>query len=239
MTEKLYYKDTYAREFEAEIVEVGPDGLALAFDRSAFYPGGGGQPCDLGTLSIDGEIYNVTEVYAADGTIWHKLDRAVPAEFKGREVKAILDWQRRYSHMRYHSALHLLNGVAYNAFGALVTGGQVYADRARIDFTLDDLAAERVEYLERETNAAIQKALPIQPREVTQQEAAELPELVRTLNAMPPQSSKIRIVEVVGLDRQFCGGTHLGNASEAGPLKITATRSKGKQNKRIEIGLSE
>jgi misacylated tRNA(Ala) deacylase len=237
MTERFYYLDTYAREFEAEIVEVGPDGLSLALDRSGFYPGGGGQPCDLGTVTIEGETYNVTEVYASDGTLWHKLDRSIPADFKGREVRAALDWQRRYNHMRYHSALHVLNGVAYNAFGALVTGGQVYADRARIDFTLDDLAPERVEYLIKESNKAIQDGLKIVPREVTAQEAADLPELVRTLNAMPPQSGKIRVVEIVGLDRQFCGGTHLASAAEIGPLKIIGTRSKGKQNKRIEIGL--
>lgn len=237
MTEKLYYKDCYAREFEAEIVEVGPDGLAVALDQSAFYPGGGGQPYDLGTFEIDGEIYQVTEVYTTDGSIWHKLDRAIPVEFKGKGLKASLDWQRRYNHMRYHTALHLLNGVAFQAYGALVTGGQVYADRARIDITLEDLAAERVEFLERETNAAIQKALPLMAREVTQAEAAELPELVRTVNAMPPQSAKMRVMEVVGLDRQFCGGTHIQNSSEVGPLKIIGTRSKGKQNKRIEIGI--
>jgi Ser-tRNA(Ala) deacylase AlaX len=239
MTERLYYQDVYAREFEAEIVAVGPDGLTLAFDRSAFYPGGGGQPCDLGLIIIDGEPYNVTEVYASDGTVWHKLDRAVPDDFKGRPIKASLDWERRYKHMRHHTALHLLNGVAYNAFGALVSGGQVYADRARMDLTLEDLSQERVEYLERESNAAIQKALNVQPRLLTQAEAAEMPELVRTLNAMPPQSEKMRIVEVVGLDRQFCGGTHVASASEIGLLKIIGTRSKGKQNKRIEIGLGE
>jgi len=125
MTERLYYLDAYSREFEAEIVAVGPDGLSLAFDRSAFFPGGGGQPCDLGVLTIAGETYNVTEAFASEGLTWHKLDRPVPAEFKGRAVQAVLDWERRYSHMRYHSALHLLNGVAYNAFGALVAGAQV------------------------------------------------------------------------------------------------------------------
>lgn len=237
MTEKIYYQDTYAREFEAEIVEVGPDGLSLAFDRSAFYPGGGGQPCDLGTVTISDELYQVTEVHATDGVFWHKLDRSVPAEFKGREVKAILDWERRYGHMRHHTALHLLNGVAFNAFGALVSGGQVYTDRARIDLTMDNLSPERVEFLERESNAAIEKALEIAPRLLTQEEAAQIPELIRTLNAMPPQSAKMRIVEVVGLDRQFCGGTHTNNARELGRIKVLGTRSKGKNNKRIEIGI--
>jgi misacylated tRNA(Ala) deacylase len=238
MTEKLYYADTYRRDFEAEIVAVGSDGLTLALDRSAFYPGGGGQPCDLGTLTIDAEPYTVTEVFHSDGTIWHRLNRAVPLEFKGRGVQAALDWERRYSHMRYHTALHLLNGVAFHTYGALVTGAQVYADRARVDFTLEDLSSERVQYLEREMNVAAQKALPLNAREITQTEAAQMPELIRTLNAMPPQVEKVRIVEIEGLDRQFCGGTHLHNASEAGHITISGTRSKGKQNKRIEITIA-
>lgn len=237
MTEKLYYLDTYAQEFEAEITDVSPDGLTLAFDRTLFFSGGGGQPCDLGALTIGDAEYTVTEVFSSDGIIWHKLDRAVPAEFKGREVKATLDWQRRYGLMRHHTALHLLNGVAFHTFGALVTGAQVYNDRARIDFTLDDLSQERVAYLEREANAVVEKALPLSAREVTQAEAAQMPELIRTLNAMPPQMARIRIVEIEGLDRQFCGGTHVRNAAEVGKLKIIGTRSKGKQNKRIEIAV--
>ncbi|HEX2910176.1 MAG TPA: alanyl-tRNA editing protein [Chloroflexia bacterium] len=237
MTEKLYYKDTYAKEFEAEIVSLDQEGNLIALDRSAFYPGGGGQPCDLGWLTIEGEQYTITEVFANGNLIWHRLDRAIPADFKGRGVQALLDWERRYSHMRHHTALHVLNGVAYNNFGALVTGGQVYADRARIDLTMEDLAPDKVELIERQSNEAIQKALPLLPQELTQAEAAAIPELVRTLNVMPPQSEKMRIVEISGLDRQFCGGTHLGSTLEVGQLKIAGTRSKGKQNKRIEIVL--
>ncbi len=237
MTEKLYYQDIYSRNFEAQITEVGADGLTLALDGSGFYPGGGGQPCDLGSIVIDGEPFTVTEVFTSEGTIWHRLDRAIPQEFKGRGAKGELDWDRRFNHMRYHSALHLLNGVAFQAFGALVTGGQVYADRARIDFTLDDLAPEKVEYLEKETNLAIQKNLPLVAREVSSEEAAQMPELVRTLNAMPPSGTRLRIMEITGLDRQFCGGTHVSNALEVGSLKISGTRSKGKQNKRVEITL--
>lgn len=237
MTEKYYYTAPYAREFEAEIVGFDPTGQAIALDKSGFFSGGGGQPHDLGWLTIEGEDYTVEEVYAADGNIWHKLDRAVPTEFQGKGAIARLDWERRYAHMRHHTALHVLNGVAYNNFGALVTGAQVYADRARIDFTMDDLAPQRLELLERESNEAIAKALRVIYRDVTQAEAAEMPELVRTLNAMPPQMARIRTIEIEGLDRQFCGGTHLGNISEVGRLKIAGTRSKGKMNKRIEIVL--
>jgi misacylated tRNA(Ala) deacylase len=237
MTEKFYYIDPYAQQFEAEITAFDQDNTALALDRSGFYPGGGGQPCDLGWLTIEGEQYTVTEVFSSGDRIWHKLDRALPESFKGRGVLGKLDWERRYAHMRHHTALHVLNGVAYNNFGALVTGGQIYADRARIDFTMDDLAPERLELLERESNLAIAKALVMRPREVTQAEAAQMPELVRTLNVMPPQMEKVRIVEIEGLDRQFCGGTHLANIGEIGRLKIAGTRSKGKQNKRIEIVL--
>lgn len=237
MTEKYYYTAPYSRDFEAEIVAFDPAAQAVALDRSAFFAGGGGQPCDLGWLTIEGEEYIVQEVYATEGQIWHKLDRAIPAAFTGRGATARLDWERRYAHMRHHTALHVLNGVAYNNFGAMVTGAQVYADRARIDFTMDDLAPERMELLERESNEAIARALRLIPREVTQAEAAEMPELVRTAKAMLPQSARIRVVEIEGLDRQFCGGTHLANTSEVGRLKIAGTRSKGKMNKRIEIVL--
>lgn len=237
MTERLYYLDSYKQEFEAEIVSVSPDGQMVAFDRTLFFATGGGQPNDTGKVVIADEEYEITDVTSSDGTTWHKLDRTIPSEFIGREVKAAIDWGRRYGHMRHHTALHLLNGVGYHAFGALVTGAQVYNDHARIDLTLDDLGQERVEYLEREANVAIDKALPILAREVTQAEAAQMPELIRTLNAMPPQMARIRTVEIEGLDRQFCGGTHVRNASEVGKLKISGTRSKGKQNKRIEIVL--
>ncbi len=237
MTEKLYYTQPYAREFEAEITGVDLENFALAFDRSLFYPGGGGQPCDLGWLTVAGEEFTVQEVYSREGLIWHKLDRVAPAARSGLGVQARLDWQRRYAHMRHHSALHVLNGVAYNNYGALVSGAQVYDDRARIDFVMDDLAPARLELLVRETNEAITKAMPMLPRLLSQDEANSIPELVRTLNAMPPQSDKMRIVEIEGLDRQFCGGTHVANTSEVGPVKIAGTRSKGKQNKRIEIVL--
>jgi misacylated tRNA(Ala) deacylase len=238
-TEKYYYVQPYGREFEAEIVEIAPEGDRVAFDRSAFFPGGGGQPCDLGRLSIEGEDYAVTEVNMADGVIWHKLDRALQPGLVGRGVLAKLDWERRYAHMRYHSALHVLNGVAFLQYGALVTGGQVYGDRARIDLTMEDLAPQKVEVLEKESNLAIARNLPLLPREVTSAEAATMPELVRTLNAMPPVNANgtTRVMEIEGLDRQYCGGTHLASTSEMGTLKIASTRSKGKLNKRIEIVL--
>lgn len=236
-TLRYYYQQPYAREFEAEILEIGADGLTVTLDQSAFFPGGGGQPCDLGWFTIEGEEYSVTEVFQEEDFIRHKLDRALPSDFKGRGVNARLDWERRYGHMRHHSALHVLNGVAYHQYGALVSGAQVYGDRARIDLSMEDLAADKIEWLERESNEAIQKALTLIPRELTAAEAAEMPELIRTLNAMPPQKSKIRMMEIAGLDRQFCGGTHVASTLEIGTLKIIGTRSKGKSNKRIEIAL--
>ena len=210
----------------------------MALDQSAFYPGGGGQPSDTGTFTIGDEIFGVGEAYAADGLIWHRLDRVVPAEFRGRTLKAKLDWERRYALMRHHSGLHVLNGVAFLAFGAMVTGCQIYADRARMDLSLEDLSQDRIEYLEGESNAAITKKMEMTPLLLTQQEAAAMPELLRSLNVMPPQSEKMRIVEIAGLDRQFCGGTHVANIGELGTLKIISTRSKGKANKRLEIALT-
>jgi misacylated tRNA(Ala) deacylase len=238
-TEKLHYNDPYARQFEGEIVDIAEDGTLIALDRTLFFTVGGGQPSDNGKITVEGEEYQVTDVYATDGIVWHKLDRALPTGFKGKGVQGEIDWERRWAHMRHHSGLHLICGIGFHEFGALVTGGQIYTDRARIDMTLDDLSPERVAFLERAANEAIQKKLPVQPLLVNWDEAATMPELVRTLTAMPPQSEKMRVMEIVGLDRQFCGGTHVSNTAEIGALKIIGTRSKGKNNKRIEIAVGE
>lgn len=240
MSQKGYYADTYKDKFDAQITGQTSNNQSVSFDTTFFYPGGGGQPYDLGSLVIDNspEVYSVVEVYLGeDGQIWHKLDRPLASNNLQKIVHAKLDWERRYAHMRYHTALHVLNGVAYHTFGALVTGAQVYSDRARIDFTMEDLATDRIEILEQMTNEAIAKALQLNQREVDYKEAAQMPELIRTLNTMPPQFERVRIVEIEGLDRQFCGGTHLVNTQELKHLKIATTRSKGKQNKRIEIVL--
>jgi misacylated tRNA(Ala) deacylase len=241
-TERLYYTQPYLRQFEAEITEIGEDGTVVAFDRSLFFPTGGGQPADNGKISIigiEGEAYQVTDVYATNGITWHKLDRALPAAFKGKGVQGEIDWERRWTHMQHHSGLHLICGIAFQEFGALVSGAQIYGDRARVDLTLDDLSQERVSSLERAANEAIAKKLTVQPVFVTPDEAAVMPELVRTFTAMPPQSDKMRVMEIIGLDKQFCGGTHVNNTAEIGALKIIGTRSKGKNNKRIEIAVGK
>jgi misacylated tRNA(Ala) deacylase len=238
-TDRLYYAQPYATRFEAEIVDIGEDGTVIALDRSLFYPVAGGQPADNGKIAIEGEEYQVTDAYATDGWVWHKLDRALPSEFKGKGIQGEVDWERRWTHMRHHSGLHLICGIAFSEFGALVSGAQIYGDRARVDLTLEDLSQERVSFLERAANSAIEQKLTVQPLLVTPDEAAGMPELVRTLSAMPPQSAKMRVMEIVGLDRQFCGGTHVSNTEEIGALKIIGTRSKGKNNKRIEISVGE
>ncbi|MHB1133871.1 MAG: alanyl-tRNA editing protein [Chloroflexota bacterium] len=235
MTELLYLADSYLREFEAAVTDV--NGKAVELNRSAFYPRGGGQLSDEGTLAAGGETYQVLEVYKEAGRFWHKLDREGPAT--GTAVRGKLDWERRYALMRYHSALHVMVGIIYKQFGVLVTGGQMYPDRARMDFALEDLSKERIALIEEESNKAIQADLPIVARILPRAEAFRIPELIRTqINLLPPEINEVRVVDVVGLDMQADGGTHVRRTGEIGALRVTKTENKGRINKRLEIQLT-
>jgi misacylated tRNA(Ala) deacylase len=234
MTELLYLADSYLREFDATVVGVADDAVEL--DRTAFYVRGGGQPADEGTLTAGGEPYRVMEVYREGGRVLHKLERRPPAA--GSPVHGKLDWERRYALMRYHSALHVMVGVIYRQFGVLVTGGQMYPDRARMDFALEDLNRERVAMIESESNRHIAEDRPIRVHVLPRDEAFRIPDLVRTqINLLPPQIQEVRVVEIEGLDMQADGGTHVASTGEIGRIRITKTENKGKINKRLEIVL--
>ena len=238
MTEPLYLADAYRREAEATVIAHA--GAAVVLDRTVFYPGGGGQPADTGWLRGDGGMRVVTRAARGDGgAILHALDLAEgPLPPVGARVTVVLDWPRRYRLQRMHTALHVLCGTVFRVYGALVTGGQMYPDRARMDFELEDLSPARVAHIEATANAHIAADRPVRARVLPRAEAFAIPDLIRTkINLLPPEIATVRVVEIVGLDLQADGGTHVARTGEVGGLRVTGTRSKGRLNKRLEIEL--
>jgi misacylated tRNA(Ala) deacylase len=233
-TELLYLEDSYLRTFEATVVDVQEHNVVL--DRTAFYPRGGGQMSDRGLLSSDRGSWHVVAVEKRGGEVVHTVEGDPPDP--GTPVSGHIDWDFRYLMMRTHSALHVLCGVIYRRFSAQVTGCQMYPERARMDFTLADLSRERVDEIERLSNDAIRAGYPVRVRFIPRREANLMPELIRTkINLVPPEVDPVRTVEIVGLDLQADGGTHVANTLEIGGIRITRTENKGRENRRLEIQL--
>ncbi len=235
MTRELFLEDSYRREFRAGVKRI--NGREVVLEETAFFPGGGGQPADKGTMGIGPVNAAVVDARREGGGIVHVLDRAIPDTV--RELNGALDWGRRYAHMRYHTALHVLSGVIWRAFGAKVTGGQMRADRARMDFSFPgEWTAEVVGEIERLTNEALAEGRPVRVYGLPREEALGNPDLIRTqVNLVPERVKTVRIVEIENLDTQADGGTHVANTREVGEIEITAHKSKGRQNKRVEFVL--
>ncbi|MFH1443271.1 MAG: alanyl-tRNA editing protein [Candidatus Micrarchaeota archaeon] len=238
MTEFLFSNDCYLKEFDAHVVYSQNDLIEL--DRTAFYYTSGGQPNDAGKIISDGSEYSVIDVFRekATGKILHKLDK--PYSSSTNEVHGIIDWERRYKHMRHHTALHLLSKVVLDEFGNFVTSSQIYEDRARIDFDADSMPPEKIKLIEEKTNLAIKANYPVSITFLPREDALKNGDLIRTaVNLVPESVKRVRVIRVEGFDMQACGGTHVKNTGEIGNLKIIKTESKGKQRKRIEIALVE
>ena len=234
MTEPLYHTDAYLQAFDAVVTAV--DGNAVALDRTAFYPGGGGQPNDLGTLAASGQTWAVTKVRKAGADIWHELDGSPPAV--GAGVHGQLDWTRRYQLMRTHTAMHILCGVVFRDYGASVTGGNMEPLKGRMDFEFETMRQEFVREIEAKVNVEIAAARPLRVKILPREEAFQIPDLIRTkINLLPPGIPEVRTVEIVGLDLQADGGTHVANTREVGRMAVVDYKSKGKINKRIEIAV--
>jgi misacylated tRNA(Ala) deacylase len=237
-TKLLYHMNSYTYECSAKVVAVAGDEIAL--DATVFYPGGGGQLADRGIITWDEgrEQANVIAMNKRNDVVWHTLDCSPPT--KGVEVVGSIDWEFRYKMMRTHTALHILCGTIWKEFGVQVTGGQMYQDRARMDFAMENLDRERIAYIEQKSNEAIQADYPIRVYNLPREKAFEIPDLLRTrINLLPPEIEEVRIVEIVGLDLQADGGTHVNHTKEVGGVKITRTENKGRINKRLEIVLME
>ncbi|HVB72041.1 MAG TPA: alanyl-tRNA editing protein [Ktedonobacteraceae bacterium] len=237
-TKLLYHENSFTFECSARVVAIESDEIAL--DATVFYPGGGGQMPDRGILTWDnrGQEASVIALNKRDDVVWHTLDRLPPPA--GTEVVCAIDWDFRYQMMRTHTALHILCGIIWKEFGVQVTGGQMYPDKARMDFAMENLSKERIAYIEERVNDAIEADYPIRVYTLPREKAFAIPDLVRTrINLLPAGIEEVRIVEIVGLDLQADGGTHVNHTKEVRGIKITKTENKGKINKRIEIRLTD
>lgn len=240
MTEKLYWKDQNLSRFDGEVVDIVDGQVKL--DRTAFYPRGGGQPSDTGTLKSNGSSYVVEHVEKAGDDVLHRISGDRLPEV-GTRVEGEIDWNRRYSHMRYHTAIHVLDGVITQNHGSegTLTGGQMYEDRARIDFDMEGLTREKVQEIIQEANGIIQSGLKVYAKEISGREALNIPNLSRTLPGkdLIEQLDTVRVVVIEGLDEQADGGTHVSNTSEIGKIVFTKLQSKGRRNKRVEFVLED
>ncbi len=236
MTDLLFHNDSYLKEFEATVASVAEKGVVL--DRTAFYTGGGGQPSDTGVLRADGREFRVSSVTRADGQLVHLID-GEPPEASVR-VTGIIDWERRYRLMRTHTALHILCGVVWRDYGAQVTGGDMRPGEARMDFELEQMSAGFADEIAEKINAEVAAARDVRTGNLSREQAEQTPDLVRTkINLLPAGIREVRTVDIVGLDLQADGGTHVANTREVGRIRVVGHESKGRINKRLRIALED
>ncbi|HEY7608084.1 MAG TPA: alanyl-tRNA editing protein [Alphaproteobacteria bacterium] len=232
MTEELFRGDGYLKSCSAKVVEVRPEGIVL--DRTVFYYESGGQPGDSGRLSrADGTVVGIADTKRdkASGAILHVPQAGAPALAAGDTVMAEIDWERRHRHMRMHTCLHLLCAVVPGQ----VTGGQIAADKGRLDFAVATGALDKA-HIESELNRLIREDHPVTPRWITDDELAATPDLVRTMSVKPPSGAgKVRLLDIPGVDLQPCGGTHVARTGEIGAVAVAKIENKGKQNRRVVV----
>jgi misacylated tRNA(Ala) deacylase len=251
---QLCYTDAYAKLVEARVDAVETDGVAhdaamssILLDATVFYPGGGGQPPDVGRLVrlADGREWPVTGARKASGEILHDLAPAGDAPVDeppvtGDVVRAEIDWPRRHMLMRTHTALHVLCGVVWRDYGAQVTGGNMEPGGGRMDFEFERMSGDLVGEIEASVNHELAAERDVRVAVLPREEAFAIPDLIRTnINLLPPGIAEVRTIEIVGLDLQADGGTHVANTREVGPIRVTGYESKGRINKRIRIALTD
>ncbi len=230
MTELLYHRDAYLREFDAKVLASSEKGVVL--DRTAFYPGGGGQPPDYGALETSAATYKSVRCRREGNDLWHLVqgDPLLP----GALVRGRIDWERRLQLMRTHTAMHILSGVIWRDYGASVTGGNMEPLRGRMDFEFETMRKELVREIEEKINAEVSAGRPVKVSLLPRKEAFQIPDLIRTkINLLPEGIEQVRVVEIEGLDLQADGGTHVSNTREVGAIQIVDYKSKGAINKRL------
>ena len=237
MTELLYQDDSYIKTFDAAIIAVDDENHAVVLDRTAFYPGGGGQPADFGTLTEQNITFKVKHVKRIDGKFFHIIEGdRLPG--LGNQIQGHIDWEHRYKLMRTHTAMHILCGVIFRDYGASVTGGNMEPLKGRMDFEFETMRRELVDEINAKINSEVKQSRPVCWRELPQDEAFQIPDLIRTkINLLPKGIKQVRVVEIDGLDLQADGGTHVRNTSEVGIIRVVDYKSKGKINKRIYLEL--
>lgn len=240
MTDLLYHQDSYLREFDAVVEGVDETNHGVILDRTAFFPGGGGQPADFGTLTVEGQTLPVKRAKRIKGEIVHILEGDSPLPEVGAAVTGEIDWEHRYKLMRTHSAMHILCGVIWRDYEASVTGGNMEPLKGRMDFEFETMRKELVETIEEAVNVEVANARPISTRILPREEAFQIPDLIRTkINLLPKFIQEVRVVEIEGLDLQADGGTHVKNTLEVGRIRVVDYKSKGKINKRIYVEVGE
>lgn len=236
MTELLYQTDSYLQEFSATVTGLDAEQRGVLLDRSAFYPGGGGQPYDTGVLLAGDKTYTVTKM--GRGNL-HIIEGDELPEV-GATVTGKLNWERRYKLMRTHTAMHILCGVVWRDYGASVTGGNMEPLEGRMDFEFERMQKELVAEIEAKINVEIAAARPIKVAILPREEAFQIPDLIRTkINLLPEGITQVRTVEIVGLDLQADGGTHVANTSEVGRIRIKDYKSQGRINKRLYVQIED
>jgi misacylated tRNA(Ala) deacylase len=224
-------------EFDAEVVDSRPGAVLLS--RSALHPGGGGQVSDAGTVEHAGGLAQITGISQEDGAYWHLLDG--DAELSG-PVSVVVDAARRASVSQLHTDSHILNALVYERFsGALVTGAQINADgTARMDFDLPEVDNDLLRALDVEVNRIIAAEVEVRASYVDATEAADTTGLIRSMSVAPPPTpdGRIRIIDIAGVDRQACGGTHLSNTGQSRPIAITKVENKGRHNRRVRFAFA-
>ena len=247
MTLLLAHTDSYLREFDSVVTHVDNEACALVLNRTAFYAGGGGQPCDTGIIQwMDGDIQNevgITKIKKGGADVAHHLaptSTPITLPSVGTAVTGVIDWGRRYQLMRTHTAMHILCGVVWRDYGAQVTGGNMQPLNGRMDFEFENLKRELVDEIEEKVNTEVLAAREVRVALLPRNDAEQIPDLVRTkINLVPTSITEIRTVEIVGLDLQADGGTHVANTREVGRLRVVDYKSKGRINKRIRIALED
>ena len=233
MTKKLYWEDSYLKEFEGDVVSVTSNLIEL--DQTSFYPIGGGEPYDTGKLLANGQEFQVIEVTKEGDKIFHKTDRE--GLKVGDMIKGIIDWERRYCLMRMHTAAHLLSALIHNETGALITGGDLDLDKSRIDFNLDTFDREKLVQVVNKANELVKQDAEVKSYIMKREDALKIPDIIKLAEAAPPDVDELRIVEIVVIDKQADGGNHVKSLKEIGEIEIVKLENKGKNNRRLYYNL--
>src|SRR3989338_2408285 len=232
MTEMLYLRDHYMKEFDASVIKV-EDNNKIILDRTVFYPESGGQSTDLGVIirKSDNQKFTVLRVIKQKGEIVHEVvESGISVD---DEVTGVIDWERRYILMRMHTAAHILSAVINKETGALITGNQLGVDKSRIDFDLENFDRDKIKEYFQKANEIVTRTLPVKFYFMKREQAMEIPDVVKLAKALPLQVSELRLVEIEGVDLQADGGTQVGNTSEIGTIELVSIENKGKNNRRV------
>ncbi len=239
MTERIYSTDSYARQMTARVLRVDADDRRLLLDRTVFYPGGGGQPHDVGALWFGDDRLEVVRVTQDADGVWHWVDTATMPQ-EGSEIRGELDWIRRHALMRTHTAMHALCGVVWERYRSPVTGGNMKPGEGRLDFDLPDWHPDDRTAIEEELNRQLSLRRPVEIGFLPREEADRDPSLIRTKVSLLPASIRtVRVVDIVGLDRQADGGTHVSDTGHVGLARIVKVESKGRGFRRIRVAVPD